>query len=122
MSFATQAAAKRFFVARVLEQATADGVRLSEAEQRMLAWSESDPEFTPDPALPPALEAEMSDEAYEAKIAALIRAAYARDVARDPGAKTRYREAYATLAAGDHYILIMIRRALGLRLRRWWPF
>jgi len=44
--FHTQGAAKRFFVEKVLQQAGLEGAILSEAEQGMLSWSESDPELT----------------------------------------------------------------------------
>src|SRR5688500_9313403 len=64
----TQTEAKRFFVDKVLRQAHAEGVRLSEAEHQMLSWSESDPDFVVDPQLPGRLASEMSDEAYEKKI------------------------------------------------------
>ena len=47
-SFRTQTDAKQFLVARVIEQATSEGVHLSDAERHMLSWSESDPDFTPD--------------------------------------------------------------------------
>jgi len=49
--FATQTEAKLFFVGKVLAQAHAEQMGLSAAEQAMLSWSESDPAFTPDPAL-----------------------------------------------------------------------
>ena len=86
----------------------------------MLSWSESDPDFTADPALVEQLGTEISDKAYEAKVVGLLRGAYRRDVTAEPAAAERYREAYATLGQGDHYILIMIGEALGRKLRPWW--
>ncbi len=118
--FATQAEAKRFFVERVLAQAGAEQLQLSPAEQGMLSWSESDPSFTPDPALVEQLATEVSDEAYEGKIAGLLERSYRRDLTTDSAAGDRYREAYSVLTRGDHYLVVMIRRALGRYLRPWW--
>ena len=88
----------------------------------MLSWSESDPDFKPDLSLAEALEAEIPDDQYEGKVAGLIRRGYARSVASDHSMKNRYRAAYAKLSEGDHYILIMISRGLGIRVKKWWPF
>jgi len=119
----TQADAKRFFVVKVVAEAKAQGLELSDAEQRMLSWSESDPDFTPDPALAERLAAEISDAEYESKIARLLAGAFQRDIAvGGAAAKESYREAYAVLKQGDHYLLVMIDRALGRRLRPWWRF
>ena len=118
--FATQAEAKRFFVERVLAKARAEQTRLSPAEQGMLSWSESDPAFTPDPALVEQLATELSDEEYEAKVAGLLSRSYQRDLTSDSAARNRYREAYSVLTRGDHYLVVMIRSALGRYLRPWW--
>ena len=59
MTFDTQGAAKRFVVAKVIEQADREGVSLSAAERHMLSWSESDPDFVPDPTLVEAQEKEI---------------------------------------------------------------
>jgi hypothetical protein len=117
----TQTDAKKFFVEKVLTEARHKGVRFSEAEQRMLSWSESDPDFTAEPALVEQLANEISDEDYESKVSTLLEAAYRRDVESDD-AREQYRHAYSVLRQGDHYILVMIERALGRRLRPWWKF
>jgi hypothetical protein len=117
-----QREAKLFFVERVLAQARADGISLTEAEQRMLSWSESDPDFEADPALVRQLAADISDEVYEDKVAGLLRRVFRQDVMSNPAARDRYRLAYDILRQGDHYILIMIDRALGRQLRPWWAF
>ena len=64
----------------------------------------------------------MSDDECEAKISGLFKRAYHQDVAEDKYAKAQYRDAYSKLNEGDHYILVMIKQALGLRVRSWWPF
>lgn len=120
--FATQGEAKAFFVERVVAQAAGEALALSPAERHNLAWSESDPTFHPNPELAEQLKQEMTEEEFEAKISGLIKRAYEQDLRRDPSAKAAYREAYSKLIEGDHYIVIMIDRALGLRMKRWWPF
>ncbi len=72
----TQSDAKRIFVEKVLTEAQMEGVSLTEAERRMLSWSESDPDFKADPVLVEQLATEMSDEEYESKVARLLEAAY----------------------------------------------
>jgi hypothetical protein len=97
-------------------------VPLSDAEQRMLSFSESDPEFVVSPGLVEKLQAEISDDAYEAKIAGLIEGAWKCDVESDSNAGAVYREALRVLSQGDHYLLVMIDRALRRHLRPWWAF
>ena len=74
------------------------------------------------PRVPESLAAEISDEDYEAKVAGLLERAYKRDVAHDSAARDTYREAYTRLNQGDHYLLVMIERALGRQLGPWWAF
>jgi len=119
MTQAEQSAAKQFFVTKILAAATAHRVALSAAEQYMLSWSETDPQFTQDPALTAAFGAETNETDFESKVVPLIRDAYARDVNLQPTARTQWRDAYAALNKGDHYLLVMLRDALGWRLKRW---
>lgn len=123
-AFGTEGEAKRFFVDRVLRQAELEGSLLSDAERRMLSWSESDPEldWSADEAtaLVNELATQMSDEQYEAKIAALLKGAYEREVCSDATAKAVWKEACSKLDEGDHYIGVMIDRALGRTLRARW--
>jgi len=118
----TQTEAKRFFVDKVLRQAHAEGVRLSEAEHQMLSWSESDPDFVVDPQLLGRLASEMSDEAYEKKIGELLARGFAADEAANPASAEQWRQASEVLRQGDHYILVMLDEAIGGRLKRWWQF
>ena len=120
--FTSQGQAKRFFVDKIVAQATQKGHPLSDNERWMLSWSESDPGFAIDVARASALEAEISDEDYERKAAGLAKRAFAKDIASDPGARTIYKEAYRVLSEGDHYMLIILDRGLGKRLRPWWAF
>jgi len=122
MAFKTQADAKRFIVDKVLEQASIDGVNLSDAERYNLSWSESDPDFKVNYDMSEALEDEIGVDKYENKIAGLIQRAFERDVASHFDVKSIYREAYDKMNEGDHYILVMVKKALGLKLSKWWPF
>lgn len=122
MTLAEQSVAKQFFVSKIVAEAKAQRVPLSAAEQYMLSWSESDPHFTQDPALTAAFEAETHDTDFESKVVPLIRGAYARDVSDQPTARTRWRDAYGALNKGDHYLLVILRDALGWRLKRWFFF
>jgi hypothetical protein len=113
--FATQSQAKRFLVEKIVTQAVHEGSPLTEAERRMLSFSETDPESPVDRALVAQLEAEETDEQYEAKVTALLRRSYRRDVASDAKAGNLYREAHRVLRDGDHYLLVMLDRAFGHR-------
>jgi hypothetical protein len=118
----TQSEAKQFFAIKVVERAHIEGIPLSNAEQRMLWWSESDPEFSADPALAEQLASEVSDEQYETKIAGLLKRSFAADTAADPGARDIWQRAHSVLGQGDHYILVMVDRAVSSELKSWWQF
>ena len=120
--FASEGQAKRFFVDKIVGQATREGRPLSENEQWMLSFSESDPEFVVDIARVRALEAEIPDADYERKVAGLAERAYASDVAYNPEALSTYKEAFRVVSRGDHYILVMLGQGLSRRLRPWWAF
>jgi hypothetical protein len=66
------------------------------------------------------LEAEISEHQYEAKIAALLTRAFNRDVASDAGMKQVWKDGYAKLNEGDHYIAVMLQESLGRKLKRGW--
>jgi hypothetical protein len=118
----TQTEAKRFVVDRVLRQTHTEGVPLSETEQQMLSWSESDPDFVGDPRLPERLASEISDDAYEKKIRGLLARSFAADEAASPASADQWRRASKILHQGDHYISVMIDESIGGRLKRWWQF
>lgn len=118
----TLSEAKRFFVERIIGQARLEGMTLSDAEQGMLCWSESDPDIVVDPRLPEQLAAEISDRDYETKITGLLSRGFKADVQRTPEAAAQWKQASAILHQGDHYILIMLDQAVGRKLRPWWQF
>ena len=120
--FASQGHAKRFFVDKIIAQASREGRPLSENERWMLSFSEFDPDFVVDVARVRALEAEIPDAEYEKKVAGLAERAYESDLASDPEASSTYKEAFRVLGQGDHYILVMLGQGLSRRLRPWWAF
>ena len=117
-----QTQARRFFEDKIVQQAGLEGVPLSADERLMLTWSESEPDSVADPDLPDRLAAEISDEDYEEKIAGLLSRRYSADIATDRANKKLWADAFATLNRGDHYILIMLKRAVGRQLTPWWKF
>ena len=116
----SQADAKRFFAEKIIEQAAVEGVALTPAEREMLFWSESDPEFEASAAIAEALAAQTSDEQYESKISGLLARSFSAAVAADPGAAEVWQHAKAIVDQGDHYLSIMLERAVGSRMKRWW--
>ncbi len=120
MLFSSQGQAKRFFVEKVVGQATREGRPLSDNERWMLSFSESDPEFVVDVTRVRALEAEITDAEYERKVAGLAERACTTDIGSDPDALATYKDAFRVLSQGDHYILIMLKQGLSRRLRPWW--
>jgi hypothetical protein len=99
-----------------------EGVPLSDAERKMLSWSELDPDFVVDPQLPEQLASEISDEEYEKKITGLLARRFAAEVGAEPAAEVQWKQAAEVLQQGDHYILVMLHEAIGSRLKHWWQF
>ena len=109
MPFTSQHEAKQFLAGKIIEQAVRDGEPLSDDDQRMLFCSVDEPETME--GFPENVSMD-EDEAYEKKITALLKAAYARD--KDtPGEGQNYKDAYGKLAEGDHYISVMAGPVLG---------
>ena len=111
----TPTEAKRFLADKVDQQAAAENIELSAAERKMLWFSESDPDFEVDSRLVD----ELADEEYEAKISGLLERRFAADATDDREAAA-WRDARAVLEQGDHYISMMIDRAIPEKPKRWW--
>ncbi len=122
--FSTAREAKDFFAGKIIEQAKRENTPLSEAEQKMLLFTESECDARPEMLeWAERLEAECDAANYESKIAGLLKRAYERDVAPTKqvsaeDAKQEYRDAYKVVSTEDHYIRIMIDAALGRKLKR----
>jgi hypothetical protein len=116
----TQTEAKRFFVDKVITQARAEGMSLTDAEREMISWSESDPDLKIDPTLPARFEADTSDEEYEKKIVGLLARRFGTEIAANPGTEDEWKHASRVLHEGDHYIAIMLDQAVAHRWKTWW--
>ncbi len=107
------AEAKRFFLAALEDQAVHDGVQLLEIEREMFLFSEgSDPEKAG--SLAERFDAECDADAYEAKIAGLLRKAHRRD-SEVPSRAHLWNESLRALEGEDFYGMVMLGEA-GLRL------
>ena len=98
--------AKQFLLDRINEQASKDGVTLSEVEKRMFLFSELS--SAPDWEANEKFEAELDDAEYERKIAKLLRRAYAHD---RKTSESTWREAMGALKREDFYGLVMVDQA-----------
>ena len=111
MTFLSQMAAKKFLAGKIVSEANLQNMPLSDGEQKLLLFSEQDPESPTD--IPNEL-LEGIDREYEKKIIDILRAAYERD--RDnPQEKKQYQDAMRMLQGSDHYILVMAEPALAER-------
>ena len=111
MTFSSQMDAKKFLASKIVSEANLQGLPLSEGEQKLLLFSEEDPESPTD--IPDEL-LEGIDHEYEKKITGLLRAVYDRD--RDnPQELEQYQDAMQKLKGSDHYILVMAEPALAER-------
>jgi hypothetical protein len=120
MEFVTQTEAKKFFVDKIIIEASQQGTSLTDAQRYMLSWSESDPDFKIIPEMNASFERENTEIEYEKTVRKLIKNAYDRDTKRDKTLCEDWRKAYSVLKKGDHYILVMLKDALGSALVPWW--
>jgi hypothetical protein len=108
MTFASQMDAKKFLAGKIVFEANLQAMHLSDGEQKLLLFSEQDPESPRD--IPDEL-LEGVDHEYEQKITSLLRAAYQRD-RENPHELEQYQDAMQKLKGSDHYILVMAVPAL----------
>lgn len=103
MTFSSQMEAKKFLASKIVSEANLQGMLLSDGEQKLLLFSEQDPESPKD--IPDEL-LEGIDHEYEKKITGLLTAVYQRDRV-NPQERERYQNAMQKLKGSDHYILVM---------------
>ena len=100
--------AKDFLVEQAAEQATLDNVSLSEIEQKMMYFTESDPVSCGNPVeVNDEFEAQYDTAEYETKISGLLHRAYKRLKIEDPEKKRIWYQAVRELRKGDHYFLVL---------------
>lgn len=100
--------AKLFLIGRVLDEASQEGISLSEAEIRMLGFSEAEASAR-DMEAAAELDRQDDDERYESTIAELLRKVYDRDIAA--GMKEKWDRSLDDLESEDLYLLVMLERA-----------
>ena len=104
--------AKDFLAQQTAEQAQCDGVPLSELEERMMNFTESDDAVENPIQLNEEFEAQYDTAEYETKIARLLGRAYKRLRKQNPDAAQTWDAAIKELKKGDHYILVMWRERI----------
>ena len=115
--------AKDFLVQQVTEQASLEGIPLSDLEKRMMYFTEGK-DAVEDPAtLNDEFEAQYDSLKYEKKISRLMRQAYKRLKKEKPESALMWDKAIRTLRQGDHYMLVMWGHPLShSSLRDWLVF
>jgi hypothetical protein len=108
MTFSSQMDAKKFLASKIVSAANLQGLPLSDGEQKLLLFSEQDPESPTD--IPDEL-LEGIDHEYEKKITGLLKVAYDRDRV-NPQELEQYQDAMQKLKGSDHYLLVMAEPAL----------
>ena len=111
MTFSSQMDAKKFMASKIVAEANLQGPPLSDGEQKLLLFSEQDPESPTD--IPEELLEDIDYE-YEKKITGLLKVAYDRDRG-NPQELEQYQDAMQKLKGSDHYILVMAEPALAER-------
>jgi len=109
MEPATTASAKRFLLAKLEEQASHDGVPLSDIEKRMFLFSEEAGSEKMQ-ALAEEFDATYDDADYERKVSKLLKAAFRRDK-QTSDAATAWKQSLAALKDTDFYGLVMVQQA-----------
>jgi hypothetical protein len=119
--------AKQFFIGKVLEQAEAERLELSEPEKKMLYFTETGNDACPEYlAAVERFDREHDSKPYEAKIAGLLRRAYdrelkqAKQIGQEKDIRQAYRSAYEVFRQEDHYLQVMIDLTWQSRLRKKW--
>ena len=105
------AAAKQFFISKVIEEAGLERVPLSEVEKKMLYFTEQHPTLPNILEIAAEFERDYDGDEYEQKISALLKNARDRDKNGSPGQDQQWKDALDALKNEDHYILVMVYMA-----------
>lgn len=105
--------AKDFLVRQTAEQASLEGLPLSDLEKRMMYFTEGRGAVEDPAALNDEFEAQYDTAAFEKKISRLMRLAYKRLKKEEPEKALQWTTAIRTLRKDDHYILVLAGDAVG---------
>jgi hypothetical protein len=113
--FATTREAKEFLVGKITDQARRAGISLSDVERKMLHFSETD-RMAPDVSdANTTFDRDYDQARYEKKIVKIVRQLRARERRETVGDRDFWNEAVQKLREGDHYLMVMIEDAGGVR-------
>ena len=104
--------ALEFLVGRIVSEAKREDVSLSEVEQKMLYFSETDWSLPNILEVNKEFERLYDDDEYEARIAGLIQSFLRRTEAENSEEFQRWQQAVEKLREGDYYLLVMIAAVL----------
>lgn len=103
--------AKEFIISKVLQEASVEGVPISEVEKKMLYFSEVEQEPDDLYEVNEQFDKQYDAEEYEAKIAGLVKRAYQRDRDSSDQLAQQWLDQIRALQKEDHYILVMVSQA-----------
>jgi hypothetical protein len=104
--FTTVHEAKEYLIGRILEQASKDGVSLTDIERKMLYFSESGWTLPDMMAVSSEFDRNCSQDEYEKKIAEIV-----QHIHKGNEGDSGWNNAVNTLRSEDHYLLVLIGRA-----------
>jgi hypothetical protein len=100
--------AKRFLIARVIEESELEQVRLSDVEKKMLYFTEVSTSLPDMHEINAEFEQNYNVDEYEAKIVGLLKNARERDRRGSSSQEQTWKDALDALRNEDHYILVMV--------------
>jgi hypothetical protein len=106
-------AAKEFIISRVIEEAAAKKVNLSDVEKKMLYFTEGHSSLPDIYEINAEFERSYNSDEYEAKVVKLLKNARERDSRLSPIREQEWKDALDALKREDHYILVMVGQAFG---------
>ncbi len=104
MGFANAREAKEYLIGQILEEASREGIELSEIERKMLYFSETHWTLPDIDEVNESFDRDYDQKRYEKKIAELARGAR-KNRSTDSNA---WSDAIRLLRSEDHYLLVMI--------------
>lgn len=93
---------------RIVDEGKLQGLPLTETERKMLYFSETAPTLPDMAAVSAEFGRNRDENAYEMKIAHLVRRIEARDKRQDHAARAAWDDAVLKLSKGDYYLLVLI--------------
>jgi len=98
-------------VGKITEQASREGVSLSQIEQKMLYFSEADWTLPDIGEVHTTFDRDYDQARYEKKIVRIVRQLRARGRRESADDHDLWNEAVEKLREGDHYLMVMIEEA-----------